>query len=147
MWDSPYQASRFCTDSTAEAEVDADLVAAASAIASSGMTRPQIGFLDPLVLGQVGIMAFRQHLTACQDGDDVGEIGYHAEIMFYHQDGVLYGATLVQRSDLLDVFMFAAGHRLVEQHHLRVERQGGRDLERAFAPIGHLDRRRPGELA
>src|SRR3984893_11500221 len=112
MWDSPYQASRFCTDSTAAAKVDADLDAAASAIASSVMTRPQIGFLDPLVLGQVGIMAFRQHVTARQDGDDVGKIGYHAEIMFDHQDGVFCGDALDQRGDLVDVFMSHAGHRL-----------------------------------
>src|ERR1700730_8393261 len=116
MWDSPYQASRFCTDSTAAAEVDADLVAAASAIASSGMTRPQIGFLYPLVLGQVGIMAFRQHVTACQDGDEVGEISHHAEIMFDHQDGVFCGDTLDQRGDLVDVFMSHDGHRLCVRH-------------------------------
>jgi hypothetical protein len=33
-----------------------------------------------------------------------------------------------------------AGHRLVEQHHLRIERERRRDLERAFAAIREFDR-------
>src|ERR1700748_1980683 len=60
MWDSPYQASRFCTDSTcppiAAAGVDLD---AGAAVLSSGMTGSQIGFLDALVLRQFGVIALR----------------------------------------------------------------------------------------
>src|SRR6266478_3284428 len=74
MWDSPYQAWRSCTDSTG---APAGFTAAASAIFRSGMTGPQIGFLDALVPGQLGIIAFRQHLTARQHRDDVGQIGHH----------------------------------------------------------------------
>src|SRR4030088_811918 len=85
MWDSPYQACRSLTDSTC---VPAGF-AAASAIFRSGMTGPQIGFLDALVLGQFGIVAFRQDLTTRQHCDDVGQVGHHGEIMFHHQDGVL----------------------------------------------------------
>src|SRR3954468_22137815 len=66
MWDSPYQACRSLTSSTC---VPAGLVAA-SAIFRSAMTSPQIGFLNALVLGQVGIIAFRQHLAARQHRDD-----------------------------------------------------------------------------
>src|ERR1700750_560978 len=66
MWDSPYQASRFSTSRT---RVATGLVAAL-AIFNSAMTGPQIGFLDALVLGQVGIIAFRQHLPARQHRDD-----------------------------------------------------------------------------
>src|SRR5258707_4294060 len=33
-------------------------------IFTSAMTRPQIGFLDALILGKVGIIAFREHVTA-----------------------------------------------------------------------------------
>src|ERR1700682_3023873 len=97
MWDSPYQASRFCTASTgaAAADVAAEL-AAASAIFKSGMTRPQIGFLDALVLRQLGIIAFRQHVTAGQHRDDVGKVGNDVEIMFDHQDGVFRGDALDQ---------------------------------------------------
>src|ERR1700688_3621886 len=89
MWDSPYQASRFCTASTGAAapDVTAGVVAAASAIFGSGMTRPQIGFLDALVLRQFGIIAFRQHVTAGEHGDDVGKVGHDVEIVFDHQDG------------------------------------------------------------
>src|SRR5580692_10806319 len=74
MWDSPYQASRFCTDNTGAPEPGAGFVAAA-VIAASTMTGPQIGFLDALVLGQIGVVAFRKHMTARQHGDDVGQIG------------------------------------------------------------------------
>src|SRR3984957_20640134 len=150
MWDSPYQASRFCTSRifppVASREVGFVAVAA-SAIFTSGMTGPQIGFLDPLVLGKVGIIAFRQHMSAGQHGDDVREIGDDAQIMFDHQDGVFRGDALDQRGDLVDVFMAHAGHRLIEQHHFRIERQRGGDFQRTLAPIGHLDRRCIGEFA
>ena len=111
------------------------------------MTRPQIRFLDALVLGEFGVIAFRQHLPARQHGDDVGKIGHNAEIMFDHQDRVLRRNALDQRRDLVDVFVSHAGHRLVEQHHLRIERQRRCNLKCALAPVGHLDRRRVGELA
>src|ERR1700761_9418199 len=109
MWDSPYQVSRFWTPSTSAA---AGLAAGASASFISGMTGPQIGFLDPLVLGELGVIALRQHLPARQHRDDVGEIGDHAQIMFDHQDGVLRRDALDQGCDLVDVLMAHAGHRL-----------------------------------
>src|SRR5437868_9111670 len=148
-WDSPYQASRFCTDSTCcpPAVDGAGLVAVALVMFRSGMTRPQIGFLDALVLGKVGVIALGQHLAPRQHGDDVGEVGDDVQIVLDHQDGVFRGDALDQARDLVDVFMAHAGHRLVEQHHLRVERQGGCDFERALAAIGHLDGGRIGELA
>ncbi len=43
--------------------------------------------------------------------------------------------------------MSHAGHRLVEQHHFRIERQRRRDFERALAPVRHLDRGRLRKLA
>src|SRR6187549_3741869 len=99
MWDSPYQASRFCTVSTGAAP---GLVAtAASAIMKSVMSRPQIRFLDALVLGEVGVIAFRQHLSARQHRDDVGKIGHDAEVMFDHQDGVFLREALDQCGDLV----------------------------------------------
>ena len=42
--------------------------------------------------------------------------------------------------------MTHAGHRLVQEHHLGIERQRGSDFERALAPIRHLDRGRAGEF-
>ena len=47
---------------------------------------------------------------------------------------------LDQRGDALDVLVRHARGRLVEQHHLRVERERGGDLERALAAVGQLDR-------
>src|SRR5438105_3468883 len=144
MWDSPYQASR---SRTWRMLPPVAAFAGASAIAVSGMTRSQIGFLDAFVLGQLAVMALREHLPARQHGDDVGEIGHDAQIMLDHQDGVFRGNALDQRRDLVDVLMAHAGHRLVQQHHLRIERERGCDLKPALAPIGHLDPRRVGELA
>src|SRR6201989_1586536 len=109
MWDSPYQAWRSETERTC---ASAGLVAA-SAIFSSGMTGPQIGFLHPLVLRKLGIVTFREHLAARQHRDDVGEVGHHGEIMLDHQDGVLRRDALDQRRDLVDVLVAHAGHRLL----------------------------------
>src|ERR1700716_1108258 len=136
MCDSPDQACRSETDSTS---APAGFAAAASAIFTSGMTGPQIGFLDALVSGKVRVVAFGEHVTARQNRDDVGEGGDHAQIVLDHQDGVLRRDALDQRGDLVDVLVAHAGHRLVEQHHFRIERQRGCDLERALAAIGHLD--------
>ncbi len=110
------------------------------------MPCPQIGFLDARILGQLGVMAFRQHVTTRQHGNDVGKVGDDVQIVLDHQDRVFRGDALDQRGDLVDVFMSHAGHRLVEQHHFRIERQRRCDFERAFAPIGHLDRRGVGKF-
>src|SRR3954470_970091 len=104
MWDSPYQASRFFTDSTgAPAPAGADL-AAALITAESAMSRSQICFLDLLVTGDVGVVAFGEHRATRQHGDDVGKVGDDAQIMFDHQDGVFRGDALDQCCDLVDVF-------------------------------------------
>src|SRR6266478_8851513 len=99
MWDSPYQASRFWTESTGVPVpgLGARLVAVAAAI--SGMPRSQISFLDAFILGQLGVMAFRQHVTPRQHGDDIGKVGNNVEIVFDHQDRVFRGDALDQRGD------------------------------------------------
>src|ERR1700753_1315145 len=58
MWDSPYHDCRFSPERIGGPAV-AGFAAVASAIFTSAMTGPQIGFLDAFVLGQIGIMAFR----------------------------------------------------------------------------------------
>src|SRR5580700_10040273 len=95
MWDSPYQASRFCTDRMGFPEADGATVA--SAIFTSTMACPQIGFLHALVFGEIDISALRQHVTARQHGDDIGQVGDDGQIMFDHQDGVFRGDTFDQR--------------------------------------------------
>src|SRR3954447_26998679 len=122
IWDSPYQASRFSTASTG---VRPAAVTVRSAIFASAMTRPQIGFLDALVLGQFGVITFGKHLAAGQHRDDVRQIGNHAQIMLDHQDGVFRGDALDQRRDLVDVFMAHAGHRLPPPPHFWVEGHRG----------------------
>src|SRR6516162_9930935 len=147
MWDSPYQASRFCTDRICPPAAAAGMGLAGAAVSRSGMTGSKIGFLDALVLGQFGVVALRQHLAAGQHRDDVGEIGDDVQIMLDHQDGVFRRDTLDQARDLVDVLVAHAGHRLVEQHHFGIERERGCDLERALAAVGHFDGRRRGEFA
>src|SRR5438094_9898187 len=98
MCDSPYQACKSLTSSTCAPFAFA---AGLAAVFASGMTGSQIGFLDARVLGEFGIIAFGEHLSARQHGDDVGEIGDHAEVMLDHQDGVLRRNALDQGGDLV----------------------------------------------
>src|ERR1044072_1656007 len=72
MCDSPYQACRSCTDRTCALSAFA---AGLAAVFTSGMTGSQVGFLDPLVLGELGIIAFGEHLPARPHCNDVGEVG------------------------------------------------------------------------
>src|SRR3954453_23624647 len=125
MCDSPYQACRSETDNTS---APAGLATAASAFFTSGMPGPQIGFLDALVPGKVGIVAFGAHMTARQNGDDVGEVGNHAQIVLDHQDGVFRRDALDQGCDLVDVFVAHAGHRLAGQHNFRIGGHAGWDF-------------------
>ena len=61
---------------------------------------------------------------------------------------VRFFATCLIRAEMRSTSSWAMpGGRLVEQHHLRVERERGRDLERALAPVGQLDRQGPREAA
>src|SRR5579871_3743044 len=109
MWDSPYQAWRFWTASTRPA---AGAGAGLAAVCASGMTGSPIGFLDTLVFKKISVIPLGEHLAAGQHGNDVGEVGDHAQIMFDHQDGVFGGDALDQAGDLVDVLMAHAGHRL-----------------------------------
>src|SRR3569833_1867635 len=133
MWDSPYQASRFLTSRTVPPL--ATVLTGGAAVITSGMTGSQIGFLDALVLRQFGVRPLGQHLAAGQHRDAVGEVRDDAQIMFDHQDGIFGGDPLDQGGDLVDVLVTHAGHRLVQQHHLRIERERGRDLQRALASV------------
>ena len=74
--------------------------------------------------------------------DAIGELRDHAQVVLDHQHRAVGGDALDQRRDALDVLVRHARGRLVEQHHLRLEREGGRDLERALAPVGQLHRDR-----
>ena len=73
------------------------------------------------------------------------QVGDDAHIVLDHQHGAVLGDLADQRGDALDVLLAQPGHRLVEQHHLGIERERGGDLERALAAIGQLDRLRLGE--
>src|SRR5438477_8085650 len=51
----------------------------------------------------------------------------------HHQHRAVGGDRLDQRGDALDVLVPHAGGRLVEQEHFGIERDRGRELERALA--------------
>ncbi len=59
--------------------------------------------------------------------------------MLDHQHGAVPGDGADEGGDALDVLLAQPRHRLVQKHHLGIERQGGGDLERALAAIGQLD--------
>ena len=73
--------------------------------------------------------------------------GDDAEIMLDHQHGAIGGDRLDQRGDAVDVLVAHAGGRLVEQQHFGIERERGRDLQRALAAIGQFDREQSANAA
>src|SRR4051794_28111507 len=73
MCDSPYQAWRPLTFSSAPLP------------GCSGIASPHIGFAHPRIVGDGGVVAFRQHAPPCENGYTVREIGDDAEIVLDHQ--------------------------------------------------------------
>src|SRR5262245_10135323 len=128
MCDSPYQACRPPT------------VRSGAPRPGSAMADPQVGFLDGGIGRHRLVVAFRQDAAARQHRDAVGQVGDDAEIVLDHEHGAVGRHRLDQRRDAVDVLVAHAGGGLVEQHHGRVERQRGGDLERALASIGQLHR-------
>src|SRR3954471_9902986 len=53
---------------------------------TSSMRRPQIGCDHVGVRRDRGIVAFRQHPPARQNGDDVAQALYHRQVVLDHQD-------------------------------------------------------------
>jgi len=90
-------------------------------------------------------VTFSEHVAAGEHGDAVGKIGDHAEIMLDHQHRAFGRHRLDEGADAIDVFVTHSGHGFVEQQHFGIERQGGGDLQSAFAPIGQFHRRPMGE--
>src|SRR2546430_1421893 len=129
MCDSPYQASRSRTVRS-----------------GSGIARPHVRLDHVGVLRDGGVVALGQDLAARQHGDRVGQVLHHLEVVLDHEHGTVRGDALDERRDPVHVFVGHAGGGLVEQHHLRVERERRRDLERALAAVRQLDRDRPREL-
>src|SRR5438034_556457 len=133
MWDSPYQA---CNASTASS---------GAAVLASSMADPHVGLADLRVGRDRLVIAFGEDAAAGQHGDAVGQIGDDAEIVLDHQHRAIGRDRSDQCGDALDILMPHAGGRLVEQQHLRVERQGGGDLQRPLAAIGQFHRLPAGE--
>ena len=90
------------------------------------------------MLRHVRVVAFGQHLAAREHRDVVGQRGDDRKIVLDHEHRAIDRDSLDQRRDPLDVLVRHAGRRLVEQQHLGLERERGRDLERTLAPVGEL---------
>src|SRR5579884_3993398 len=131
MCDSPYQA---CKSSTAS-----------SGAATSSMPHPEIGLAHLRIAGDALIISFRQHAAARQYRDPIGQIRNDREIMLDHEYGAVCGDAPDQVRDAVDVLVTHPGGRLVEQQHLRIERERGGNFQCALAPIGQLDRDPVGE--
>src|SRR3989449_8048627 len=122
MCDSPYQAFKPLTASS-----------------RSAMAGAQVGLDHLRIFRNAGVVAFGEDLAALQDRDPVGKRRHHREIVLDHQDRAVGRHAPDERRDALDVGVRHAGGRLVEQHHLGVERERGGDLERALAAVRQLD--------
>src|ERR1700704_4170404 len=122
MCDSPYQAFKPFTASS-----------------TSAMAGSEVGLDHLRILRNGGVVAFGEDLAALQDRDSIGKRRHHREIVLDHQDRAVGRHALDERGDALDVGMHHAGGRLIEQHHLGVERERGGDLERALAAVRQLD--------
>ena len=73
------------------------------------------------------------------------KVGDHAEIVLNHQDRAIRRHPTDEIGGAIDVLMPHARHRLIEQHHLGLDRKGCRQLQRPLAAIGDLARLRIGE--
>src|ERR1700722_11678349 len=133
-WDSPYQASRLSTARSGRVSA-----MTFPKMTCPKMTGPEIGFAHRRILRHRLVIALGQHVAAGEHGDAVAQIGDDAEIVLDHQHGALVGERSDQRADAGDVVVAHAAHRLVEQQHLRLERQRGRDFQKALPAIRQFD--------
>src|SRR5882724_8121416 len=122
MCDSPYHAFRPRTESRG----------------ASAMLGSQVGLDHFGMRGHRAIVALGDDLAAREHGYAIGEVRHHAQVVLHHEHRAVDGNALDKRRDALDVRVRHAGGRFVEEHHLRIERERGRDLERALAPVGQL---------
>jgi len=105
---------------------------------------PQIGFLTRSSWKGRHI-AFRQNVTACQHGDDVGKVGNQRSDYVRHQDGVFAEMRLISAAILsMSSCPCGLGRRAAS---FPDRAPASRDFERALAPVRHLDRGASRKLA
>src|SRR5690349_15217430 len=113
MWDSPYQASRFLTES--------------SGVRASSMADTHVGFAHFRVFRDRLVVAFSENAPARQDGNATAEVLDHAEIVLDHQYSAIGRNPLDQCADAINVLVAHAGSGLIEQQQLGIECERGRD--------------------
>src|SRR3954447_13118061 len=107
-WLSPYQA---CSPRTERS--------------GSVKFRPHVGLAHPRIAADGVVAPFGEHLAALEHGDAVAEIRDDVEVVLDHHDRAALGDAADELGDLADILVRHAGHRLVEQHHVGLERHGG----------------------
>src|SRR5215471_20699453 len=88
-WDSPYQACR-------------SLTASSGMRVPSSMACPQVGFPHPRIGRHGRVVALREHASARQHCDVVGQASNHAEVVLDHQHCALGRDRFDERADAFD---------------------------------------------
>src|SRR5258706_9243099 len=113
MWDSPYQAFRFLTESR-----------------TSDMPCPKISLDHLRIGGHAPVVAFGEDLATLQDGDAIRERRDHRKIVLGHQHGAVRRDALDERGDALHVRVRHAGGRPVWPRPVPGRAGAGRALRR-----------------
>ena len=89
---------------------------------------------------RVFVGALGQDLAARQHRDPVAQIGHDVRLCSTISTVRPRRCARISSRDAADVLVAHAGHRLVEEQHLGIERQRRGDLQRALAAVGQFAR-------
>src|SRR4029079_1182528 len=124
MCDSPYFACRASISRTERPALCMDV--------------PHIRGQHLLAARDVAVVALREHLPPRQNRDDVGNSHNDRQVVLDEHHCAVRNQSPDQVCNQADVLVTHSGSRLVEQQHLRVERQRCRDLQSALAAVRQL---------
>src|SRR5690606_12826197 len=119
-WLSPYQALSSRTASSAVLSV---------------IFGSHVGGAHTFVLADAAVVTAGEDFPALQHRDLMAEVGDHLEVVLDHQHRALGCHRPDELGDHRHVLVAHAGHGLVEQQHLRLQRQGGGQFQHPLAAV------------